>query len=51
MDMNDLFGDYQNGNYSSQAKEGHPLQQNDFSYGHENDNVKGKKPKQKKKGG
>lgn len=51
MDMNDLFGDYQNGNYSSQAKEGNSLHQNDFSYGHENDNVKGKKPKQKKKGG
>ena len=54
MDMNDLFGDYQNGNYSSQAKQEHPLHQNDFSYGHENDNVKGKKnkgPKQKKKGG
>ena len=53
MDMNDLFGDYQNGNYSSQAKQEHPLHQNDFSYGHENDNVKGKKtkgPKQKKKG-
>lgn len=51
MDMNDLFGDYQNGNYSSQAKEGNTLHQNDFSYGHENDNVKGKKTKQKKKGG
>ena len=53
MDMNDLFGDYQNGNYSSQAKE-HPLHQNDFSYGQNEQNNKNKKekgPKQKKKGG
>ena len=54
MDMNDLFGDYQNGNYSSKAKE-HPLHQNDFSYGqNEENNKKSKKtkgPKQKKKGG
>lgn len=44
MDMNDLFGDYQNGNYSSQVKE-QPLHQNDQN------NKNTKIPKQKKKSG
>lgn len=51
MDMNDLFGDYQNGNYSSQ-KASTPMQENDFNNTvNNNSNVKTKAPKQKKGGG
>lgn len=50
MDMNDLFGDYQNGNYSTQQKT--PIQENNFNdYANSKNNEKVKAPKAKKGGG
>ena len=52
MDMNDLFGDYQNGNYSA-PQTSTPMQENNFN-SYANGNVKGNKktkaPKAKKGG-